>query len=916
MIKGKGSGEIMSKKLKATIIIFGFIILLLVIGQAFLYQLFQIKLQQALGFISVYKINLTVSLLTAFLSALIFCIISALTVKKVQYANTIFEKTGYKVLRVMFGGAGLLFGYSIGQINPTEWLLFFNHQLFGKTDPIYHLDYSFYVYQLPIIQSLLGKIGAVIFYFIVIKTIHAVISNLFKDQHQINIKNAGQIISIIDISKNKNKKFHSSKAIQSTLRLCGLLFFIFAAGNFLTRYSILYNTQEGSFLYGPGFTDTHFTIPVSIPINTLLLILISIMFFVYSFKPVLELKFPKPFKMSIIVAISVSILLALTNLGINNFYVHPNQVSAEKPYIQRTIEATRWGFDVENVKTKPFNSSDQLSDSAINQNENMISNVRINDIGQTKDIYNQLQSFKNYFVFNNASADRYTGQQVYIDARQMDITKLPVKTWINQNMVYTHGYGVAASHVNQFNSDGLPIQIAKDTPIQTSPPIPKVIQPNIYFGTMDNNVIAPTTQGEFDYPSDGGDHTSHYQGGYGLSIKGNKLLLAVETRTLKYFTSKQFNDKSQYLFDRNIYKRVKDIAPFLTYGKDAYPFVSQDGHIRWMLDAYTETANIPYAEIFKGVNYQRNSVKVVMDAYTGKVTFYVVDPTEPMIKSLMKIYPNLFTTKIPNDVRSHFLYPKKLFDNQASVIASYHMTNPTTFYNKVDLWDIAQEIYNQNQSESRPSVYQILQMPGQSKPSFVLSQLFTPNEKMNLNGWLVAGNDPGEYGELTLYQFPESKLFFGPMQAENQIDSDPAVSSQLTLWNQQGSHVVRGNLLLVPIGDAPIYIEPVYLVAERSGSLPQLQRVIVDFNKKVYMGNSLADALKILVADLSGSTVPNTTDNQPKTSKNEEIKQLAQQANALLNDYKTQTANGNYENAGKDLKQIEDLIQKMLKANK
>lgn len=610
----------------------------------------------------------------------------------------------------------------------------------------------------------------------------------------------------------------------------------------------------------------------------------------------------------------ISLLLFLVKLGINNFYVRPNQVSAEAPYIERTIEATRWGFQIENIKTKTFNPSAQLSDSTISQNQHLISNVRINDIGQTKDIYNQLQSFKNYFVFNDASTDRYSGQQVYIDARQMDVSELPVQTWINQNMVYTHGYGIAASPVNEFNSDGLPIEIAKDTPIQTSPPIPNVTQPNIYFGTMDNNVIAPTAQGEFDYPSGDADHTSHYEGGYGLPVKGNQLLLAIETGSLKYFTSNQFTDKSQYLFDRNIYTRVNDIAPFLTYDKDAYPFVSSDGRIQWMLDAYTETANIPYAQSFNGINYQRNSVKVVMDAYTGKVTFYVVDPSDPMIQSLMRIYPSLFTTKIPDDVRAHFLYPKQLFDNQSNVIAAYHMTDPTVFYNKVDLWDLAQEIYNQNQTSARPSVYQFLQMPGQTRPSFLLSQLFTPNQKMNLNGWLVAGNDPGEYGKLTLYQFPESTLFFGPMQAENQIDSDPTVSSQLTLWNQQGSHVVRGNLLLVPIGNTAIYIESVYLVADRSGSLPQLQRVIIDFNQKVYMGNSLADALKSLEADQSGGTAPNTASNPPSTTNNEKISQLAQQADALLNDYKTQTANGNFENAGRDLNQVQQLVQQMIKA--
>lgn len=905
----------MFKKLKMGVIFIGILILLLVIGPALLYQIYHYKLQEALGYILVYKTNLVITLLTAFLAALVLCITSIFSFRKIHYAHTIFEKSGYKFIRVILGIIGFFFGYSVGQINPTDWLLFFHHQLFDKADPIYHLDYSFYVYQLPVIEGLLGKIVGIIFYFIFIKFILALIIYISKNNTQFNISNNGQIISIIDAARDK-KQIHNTKGIQSISRLVGLLFLTFAVEHFLTRYSILFNSQEGNFLYGPGFADTHFTIPVSILINCLLLLFISILFFVYSFKPIIELKATKRVVAILVSAIMVSLLLVLVKSGINGFYVHPNQVSTESPYIQRTIEATRWGFQIEKLKTKTFNPSAQITDSTISINQNVISNVRINDIGQTKDIYNQLQSFKNYFVFNDASTDRYNGQQIYIDARQMDIDKLPVQTWINQNLVYTHGYGIAASPVNEFNSEGLPIEIARDTPMVTSPPIPKVNQPNIYFGTMDNNVIAPTTQGEFDYPSGDSDHTSHYKGGYGLPVKGNQWLLAFEQTSLKYLTSNQFTNKSQYLFDRNIYERVKDIAPFMTYDKDAYPFVSSNGHIQWMLDAYTETANIPYAQNFNGVNYQRNSVKVVMDAYTGKVTFYVINPSDPMIKSLMMIYPSLFKTNIPNDIRAHFLYPKKLFDNQSEAIASYHMTDPTAFYNKEDLWDLAEEIYNQNQTETRPSVYQILQMPGQSKPTFVLSQLFTPNQKMNLNGWLVAGNDVGDYGKLTLYQFPESTLFFGPMQAENQIDSDPTVSSQLTLWNQQGSHVVRGNLLLVPIENAVFYIEPIYLVADRSGSLPQLQRVIVDFNKKVYMGNSLTEALKSLITDLSGGTVPNTPSNQPVANSNDKVKQLAQQADALLSDYKTQTANGNFEKAGNDLAQVEQIIQQMIKTNK
>lgn len=273
----------MSKKLKTSFIFLGCIILLLVIGTAFLYQLFHFKLQMALGYISVYKTNLTITLLTPFLSGIVICLASLFLVKKIDYVHTIFENNGYKVIRAIFGVVGFIFGLTIGQINPTDWLLFFNHQLFGKTDPINHLDYSFYVYQLPVIQSLLGKMIGIIFYFIVIKGIVAVITYLFKDHKQINISKAGQIISIIDAAGDK-KQIHNPKAIQSISRLVGLLFLTFAAGNLLSRYTILFNAQEGNFLYGPGFADTHFTIPISISINSLLLLFISMMFFVFSFK--------------------------------------------------------------------------------------------------------------------------------------------------------------------------------------------------------------------------------------------------------------------------------------------------------------------------------------------------------------------------------------------------------------------------------------------------------------------------------------------------------------------------------------------------------------------------------------------------------------------------------------------------------
>lgn len=881
------------------------IIVFLILGDLFLNILFAFKKHDALGFGEVYAKNFITAVVPALGMAIL---IGLLTIWTVRPLKSVLDQRIYWSISILAALIGLMAGYGIGQIDSVRWLLFFNHAVFHKSDPIFHMDYSFYVYQLPVILSFLGKLVGITVYFLLIQV----------------------VVSALLYWANPST-LTADHSIRKILRLVSFLFLIGAVDHFLSRYTSLYTSQFGNFLYGPGYTKTHFTLP-SIWVTSILILLVGVLLFAFSFRDKTIENFQVhrryvSFTLGCLAAlIVVSIAVALIGAGINRFYVHPNQASVEAPYIKRTINATRWGFNIDKIKKKKFNPSLKLTSQTIRQNKNVLSNVRINDIGQTKNIYNQLQSFKNYFTFVSADADRYNGQEVYVDARQLDTSKLPVQTWINRKLVYTHGYGLVASPVNEFNSNGLPITIAKDTPQKTQKPIPHITRPEIYFGTMmSDQVIAPSKQNEFDYPVGSADHTSHYKGGFGLPLKGNRLLLAFEERNLKYLTSNQFTGKSELLFDRNIHKRAKAIAPFLTYGSDVFPFVDNQGHIEWMMDAYTQTNKIPYAQNFGRVNYKRNSVKVVMDAYTGKMTFYVINQKDPMIQSLMAIYPGLFTTKVPNDVQDHFRYPKNLFELQTQAVTTYHMTNPTAFYNREDLWDQAKQIYQQNQKTVRPPVYQMIQMPDQNKPTFVLSQLFTPHGKMNLNGWLVAGNSRGQYGKLTLYEFPQNKLIFGPLQAENEIDSNPDISSKLTLWNQNGSHVVRGDLLLIPIGQTTLYVEPIYLVSNRNGSLPQLQRVIVDFNKKVYMGRSLTGALQKMVGGMAKSPGKNQKQNQkqqPNQGKNQKqqkpnpanqatLKQLAKKANQLLNDYKKQTANGHLTQAGKDLTEIQKIIEKM-----
>jgi uncharacterized membrane protein (UPF0182 family) len=869
-------------------------------------RLYDLRLHVALGYGAVYSTNMIFELLSRYGGALAYALLGLWAIR--PFRNVI-PSYAYEGIAWAGGVLGWVIGYGMWSLSPTEWLLFFHHTQFGKVDPIFHLDMAFYVYELPLLLGLVGRLLLSLILFLIVRILF--VFTVFAQQQMVT---GGTGLAEYFIRQSR-----------VVLSLIGVLFVGFAGTTFLDRYQLMLSSGNGSFVYGPDFVTAKLNIPIFtwIHIAALLLTAWTFIWMAIKVNTVVTLRdgfavpswkqFRRPILAFSVYVVSV-ILTSIVGALVNSLYVHPNQNSVELPYIKNTIDATRWALGIENVHVKPFKPADVITQASVKRDQNALMNVRVNDQGQTTTIYDQLQSFKNYFDFTKAAVDRYKNEEVYVSTRQMDVGKLPVQTWVNKTLVYTHGYGIAVSPVNQFDSDGLPLMWAKDTPQKTQPPIPTVTQPRIYFGMMDNNVIAPSKQPEFDYPVGSSLHASHYQGGYGLPIQGNRLLLAIKQGTLKFYTSDQITSKSLWLFDRDIYQRVQAIAPFLNYDKDAFPFVDANGHILWMLDAYTESKNIPYAQSFLNTAYLRNSVKVVMNAYTGKVTFYVVNQKDPMLESLLKTYPSLFTTQIPADIRAHFRYPRDLFQAQAEALTRYHMTSASAFYNQDDLWALAKQIYQQNQTVPRPPVYQMIRMPDQQHPHFVLSELFTPANKDNLNGWMIADNEPGHYGQLSVYQFPQSNLIFGPMQAENQIDSNPAISSQLTLWNQQGSHVVRGDLLLVPVGDAILYVEPVYLVANRQNSLPQLERVIIDYNKQVYIDTSLGSAIDDLLKGVQTTqpqpTAPPTGGNQ-QAAPTGQAPSLVQLANSLFKKYTTDTAAGNFEAAGKDLKDLGDILQKL-----
>ncbi len=885
-------------------------------------RLFGLRTHVALGYGAVYSTNMVFELFTRYGGAILYLLLALLAIRPFR---TILPPVVFTLMRFIAGILGLAIGYGLWSLDATTWLLFLHHNPFPVTDPIFHLNEAFYVYDLPILIGLVGRLIVTVLLFLIIRGV--LIAVVYAKQQLTK--------SMTDVSMQIRKQ------VRLLLGLSSFLFVCFTVLSILSRYEILLTSNKGSFIFGPDFVTARLTLPVFswIHIACLILIAVSLAWLSVHVDSVVPIQdgfasismraFRRPVQAGLIY---IGSLIATGVVGglVGTLYVHPNENTVEIPYIKNTIDATRFAFGIDKVNVKPFTPSTTLTSAIVANESGSLKNVRINDQGQTTAIYDQLQSFKNYFQFTSTSVDRYNDSEVYVSARQIDDTKLPVQTWINQTLVYTHGYGLAMSPVNEFDENGLPTMWAKNTPQETQPPIPNIAAPNIYFGMMDNNVIAPSKQGEFDYPVGSEDHVSHYTGGQGLPVSGNRWLLALEEGSLKFFTSDQITPNSQWLFDRDIYNRVADIAPFLRYDQDAFPFVDGQGHIKWMLDAYTQTNNIPYAQQFMDAQYIRNSVKVVMDAYTGQTTFYVIDKSDPMIQSLMQVYPSLFTTTVPSDIAAHFRYPTDLFQAQSSALTRYHMKDPSAFYNQEDLWDLAQQIYQQNQTNTRPPAYQMIREPDKSKPGFVLSELFTPHEKQNLNGWLIADNEQGHYGELTIYQFPQDSLVFGPMQAENQIDSDPRISSQLSLWNQQGSHVVRGDLLLIPVGNAILYVEPVYLVANRENSLPQLERVIVDFNQQVFINNSLGAAMNDLLQGTNGLAIaPNTpqTNGQTGGTQGAPVSQgqptpqgagaanLVSQANQLFQQYEADTAKGDFEAAGKDLKKLGDVLSQLKSLN-
>ena len=569
---------------------------------------------------------------------------------------------------------------------------------------------------------------------------------------------------------------------------------------------------------------------------------------------------------------------------VSGFIVKPNELVRERPYITHNIELTRQAFGLDRVAQREFPAETTVDAADPANNQATLQNIRLWDWRALQDTLRQIQEIRTYYDFPDIDIDRYniegTTRQVMLAARELNIDKLPEssRNWINDKLIYTHGYGITMNPVNGFTPEGLPTLILSNMPVQSTVRDLTVTRPEVYFGELTNtDVYVKTRQKEFNYPQGQSNNLTSYEGNGGIVIGGflRRIIIALDRDDLsKLPFSDDVTKDSRLLMRRNIRDRVSTLAPFLTYDPDPYMVLSDDGRLSWIMDAFTSSDTYPYSSHYPlqgdSINYLRNSVKVVIDAYDGTTTFYVFDTEDPIIAAYRAIFPDLFkdAATMPPGLRKHVRYPELLLKLQAEVYGLYHMADPEAFYNREDLWTVATEVgmseEGQQVTQAMEPNFVLMKLPGETGVEFVEILPFTPSNRNNLIGWIAGRSDGAQYGTSVVYNFPKTKLVDGPLQIEARIDQNAQLSGQLTLWNQQGSHVRRGALLVIPCGRALLYAEPIYLQAERS-PMPELRLVVLALQDRLAYGPNFESAMAALFGggvsslNASAATAPATS---------------------------------------------------------
>jgi uncharacterized membrane protein (UPF0182 family) len=826
------------------------------------------------------------------------------------------------VLRLIAFGVSLAVAAATGAAMIGEWptlaLFWYAPRSAGSVvDPIFGRPLNFFLFTLPAWQVILG-------WLLTLAVITCVLAILF-----VFIAGGARVLA-------GRLSRHVTLPWRGFSITFGFLLLILAMRVYISRFERL--LDDHTIFGGVTYTDAHVTLTGLLVVSAALVVGALIAF-------MNSVRVPRGRWLIAAILPAAVCYLTVQVVGwyVSSFIVKPNELVREKPYIVYNTDLTRQAYGLNGVSQREFPAEITVEAADPANNQATLQNIRLWDWRALQDTLRQIQEIRTYYDFPDIDIDRYdidgTTREVMLAARELNVEKLPESShnWINEKLIYTHGYGITMNPVNGFTTEGLPNLILSNMPVQSTVPSLAVTRPEIYFGELTNtDVYVKTRQQEFNYPQGQTNNLNSYEGNGGIVLGGflRRLIIALDQSDLaKLPFSDDVNKNSRLLMRRNIRDRVSALAPFLTYDPDAYIVLGDDGRLSWIMDAFTVSDSYPYSTHYSLgnnlINYMRNSVKVVIDAYDGTTTFYVFDPEDPIIAAYRRIFPSLFkdASAMPPGLRKHVRYPELLLKLQAEVYGLYHMTDAEAFYNREDLWTVATEVGMSAEGEQQTQPMQpnfvLMKLPGESGEEFVEILPFTPANRNNLIGWIAGRSDGAHYGTSVVYNFPKTKLVDGPLQIEARIDQNAQLSGQLTLWNQQGSHVRRGALLVIPTGKALLYAEPIYLQAERS-PMPELRLVVLALQDRLAYGPTFESAMASLfggaVSSLTASstsatvasgsqrgTLASTASPQPAADLNALIAEAAKD----LADYQRLTAEGKLGEAGQKLEGLKRVLDSL-----
>ena len=822
---------------------------------------------------------------------------------------------------------GFLFAAVIGWGTTSSWMkvvAYLGGTPSGTTDPVFGRDLSFYLLALPLYDHLVGLAHLVIFVVLFAWGAWGAMAHQAQPPsplamaHQTPLAPGDQPIWVAGISRLRFHGPFSTRWLRQGALLVALYCLVAAAGRVLGRYHLVIDGHSGV-VAGASYVDVEYWILVYAVIIVCWLAA-ALLFAAVALSPRLRawlLAAPVRWATAVGGLVAIAILAGMVPGAVERVYVQPNQITLEQPYLVRSIAGTRHAFNIEapTVEERDFAvSSRPLVPADLDANAATLRDARIWDWRALEPQLQQIQGLRPYYVFSSVDIDRYTidgtERQVMLTARELDVERLPAaaQVWVNLALKYTHGYGVVAVPANEVGPRGNPVLWAHDIPIEAKGSL-AVAHGQIYYGRLTHDrVYVHTTEKEFDYPRGDANVETEYggSGGVALSSFWRRLVVAHEFDGMHLFISGYFTPQSRVLFRRNIVERAERLAPFLAFDRD--PYIVADGdHYSFIVDAYTSSENHPYSEAyagsrpeFHGRNYLRNSVKAVVDAYNGSVTFYVFDDKDPIIRAWRHMLPGLFrdASAMPDNLQRHIRYPEDLFVVQAEMYGTYHMTNPTTFYNREDRWQVPHELYRDREIEMAP-YYVFAQLQGGQAPEFLLMLPMSVYGKNQMSGWLAGLCDGADYGKMVAFRFPKGRFVDGPAQVESRINSDSRFSGNLTLWDQHGSRVIRGNLIVLPLaGEQLIGIEPIYIEAEQT-KIPTLTRVVLaqlmPDDRRIEWAPSLAEVEALIVgAPLAAATA---------TAEPASVDRLAS-ARAIFEDMRKAYATGDFTRYGELLQDL------------